>query len=194
MGLLGTGVTFVQIEQLERKKTSEDRWREATTVPQGPVALGLTAFGALMATQLVSGTTKVPAAVFGALGANFLVNTGKQLFSFLVGAVFHFSSELVSISFSPPFPFLRLHFSISISPLPLHVCISILPFLHYSFHFSSSVYCSSSIPPFLQSDCRNCERAMACALTSKSSRQITFGAQNHGPHYSSIATYMPLSC
>ena len=124
----------------------------------------------------------------------FNAAAGKQLFSFLVGAVFHFSSALVSISFSPPFPFLRLHFSISISPLPLHVCISILPFLHYSFHFSSSVYCSSSIPPFLQSDCRNCERAMACALTSKSSRQITFGAQNHGPHYSSIATYMLLSC
>ena len=78
MGLLGKGVTFVQIEQLERQKTSEDRWREATTVPHGPVALGLTAFGAVMATQLVSGTAKVPVAVLGALGANFLVNTLRE--------------------------------------------------------------------------------------------------------------------
>ena len=78
-------------------------------------------------------------------------------FPFLLRTGFHFFLVLVSIS-SSPFP--HLHFSSSF--------ISILPFLHCSSHFSSSVYCPSSIPPFLQSDCRNCERAMACALTSRS--------------------------
>ena len=78
MGLLGRGATFVQIEQLERVKTSEDRWREATTPPQGPVAFGLAALGAVMATRMFSGGARVPAAVLGALGANFLVNTLRE--------------------------------------------------------------------------------------------------------------------
>ena len=104
---------------------------------------------------------------------------GKQLFSFLVGAVFHFSSALVSISFSSWFQFLHLHFSssnFSISlppPFPISVSqifhfstrISALPFLHFS-SVSRAPFIAPAPFSFSSSRTVGIVRAMACALTS----------------------------
>ena len=72
------GLTLLQIEQLERQKTSDDRWRELTTPPDSALGYAAGLGGALLVANVAPQNWRIPALIGGGIAGNFAFNSLKD--------------------------------------------------------------------------------------------------------------------